>query len=100
MLGSFARSTGCFWFDSSELRRGTLPFLQNGNCSFSHQVPLSSYHFPDLERTYLMTKYFGLLLLAISLFMVGCGGPQEATPEQASQGMDNPDNFASDTPAN
>lgn len=45
-----------------------------------------------------MTKYVGLFLLGISLFMVGCGGPEEATSEQASQGMENPDSFAGDAP--
>lgn len=46
-----------------------------------------------------MTKYLGLFLLGITLFVLGCGGPQEATHEEASQGMENADTFSGDTPA-
>jgi len=36
-----------------------------------------------------MAKYFGLLLLLITFFVVGCSqGPQEATEEEATQDMD------------
>jgi len=41
-----------------------------------------------IERIRLMAKYFGLLLVLMTLFMVGCG-PKEATEEEATQGMDN-----------
>jgi len=42
-----------------------------------------------------MAKYFGLSLLVISLFMVGCGGPEAATEEESKQGMDNMEAFDS-----
>ena len=44
---------------------------------------------PFLERTLLMAKYFGLLLLLVTLFAVGCSGPKPATEEESSAGMEN-----------
>ena len=40
-----------------------------------------------------MTKYFGLLLLSVTLFAIGCGGPKPATEEEATQNMENIDDM-------
>ena len=48
---------------------------------------------PFSERNQLMAKYLGILLLLITSFAVGCSGPQTATEEEASEGMENIENM-------
>ena len=49
-----------------------------------------------------MAKYLGMLLLLITLFAIGCGGPETATQEEATQGMEDLDSMLekSDADAN